>query len=100
MFDDYLAKTKAEGIKVIFVYTPLYIGATRKIENLKEMYDKYQEYANKYDIPILDYTYMDICYDTTYFYNAMHLNKIGAEIFSDTLANDIKRLGIIKGIRE
>ena len=43
---------------------------------------------------------MDICYDTTYFYNAMHLNKIGAEIFSDTLANDIKRLGIIKGIRE
>ncbi len=95
MFDDYLAKTKAECIKVLFVYTPLYIGATRKIENLKEMHDKYQEYADKYDIPILDYTYMDICYDTTYFYNAMHLTKTGAEVFSDSLANDIKRLGII-----
>lgn len=95
MFDEYLAQAKAEGIKVVFMYSPVYIGLTRKVLNPQEMHDKYQEYADKYDIPILDYTYMDICYDTTYFYNAMHVNKKGAEIFSDTLAKDIKRLGII-----
>ena len=59
-----------------------------------------KQYADKYEIPVLDYTYMNICYDTAYFFNAMHLNKTGAEIFSDTLANDIKRLGIINGILE
>lgn len=96
MFDKYLADAKAEGIKVVFVYTPLYIGATEKIENIEEMHSKYQTYADKYEIPILDYTYMGICYDTAYFYNAMHLNKTGAEIFSDSLAHDLKRLGILK----
>ena len=95
MFDDYLAKAKEEGIKVLFVHTPLYIGVTEKLDYPERMNAIYQKFADKYDIPILDYTYMDICYDTTYFYNAMHVNKLGAEIFSDTLANDIKRLGIL-----
>lgn len=94
MFDEYLSKAKTEGIEIVFMYAPQYIGATRKIENLKEMHDVYQKYADKYDIPILDYTYSDICYDTAYFYNAMHMNKDGAEIFSRILANDIKRLKV------
>ena len=95
MFDEYLARNKAEGIKIVFVYSPIYIGVTEKMTNLEEMYEAYQRFADKYDIPILDYTYMDICYDTTCFYNAHHLNKKGAEIFSDSLANDIKKLGIL-----
>lgn len=95
LFDRYLSDAKAEGIKVVFVYTPMYIGATKKFEAINEMHATYQKYADKYDIPILDYTYMDICYDTTYFYNAMHLNKTGAEIFSDSLAHDIKKLGLL-----
>lgn len=96
MFDQYLSDANAEGIKVVFVYTPMYIGATKKLENIDEMYATYKKYADRYDIPILDYTYMNICYDTTYFYNAMHLNKTGAEIFSDSLAHDIKKLGLLK----
>lgn len=95
MFDTYLAEARADGIKVLFVYAPIYIGATRKMKNIKKMRDTYQTFANKYEIPILDYTHMDICYDTTYFYNASHLNKRGAEVFSDSLASDIKRLGIL-----
>ena len=50
---------------------------------------------DKYDIPILDYTYMDICYDTTYFYNAMHLNALGADLFSEKLAHDLASQGFI-----
>lgn len=96
MFDEYLAKLKAENIKIVFVYSPLYVGAMRKFTNVKEMYSTYQRIADKYDIPILNYMNMDIASDTTYFYNAMHLNKRGAEIFSDSLANGIKRLGILR----
>ena len=96
MFDTYLAEARADGIKVLFVYAPIYIGATRKVTNIEQMYDTYQTFAKKYEIPILDYSQMEICYDTTYFYNAMHMNKLGAEVFSDSLATDIKRLGILK----
>lgn len=96
LFDAFLKEVTDEGIKVLFVYTPLYIGATYKMTNLDEMRTFYQRIADKYSIPILDYSYMDICSDTAYFYNAMHLNRKGAEIFSDSLANDIKRLRILK----
>lgn len=92
MFDDYLAKAKAEGITVVLVFTPQYIGATEKTTNHSYMHECYNRFASKYDFPIMDYTYMDICYDTAYFYNAMHLNRKGAEIFSDSLANALKRL--------
>ena len=96
MFEEYLAETKADSIKVVFVYSPYYIGATGKITNLEEMQSFYQDIANKYDIPVLDYSQMSICSDTTFFYNAMHLNRRGAELFTDSLANDIKKLGVLK----
>ncbi len=96
MFDDYLCKVKDEGINIVFVYTPTYIGLTKKMYSYhQQMHDNFQKYANKYNIPILDYTDLDICYDTAFFYNSMHLNKKGADIFTDSLANDIKRLGLL-----
>jgi len=97
LFDKYLAKADSENIQVIFVYAPIYIGATEKMKNIKGMYQMYDSIARKYNIPILDYNYDPICYDTTYFYNAMHLNKTGAELFTTKLAHDIDSLGIIKG---
>ena len=95
MFEDYLAQVKADSIEMVFVMAPIYIGATEKMTNLQEMYDCYRGYAERYDIPLLDYTYMDICYDTCYFYNAMHLNSTGAGIYSRKLAEDIKALGLL-----
>ena len=94
-FDEYLAKAYSENIKVIFVYAPQYIGATEKIKNIGGMYQMYDSIAQKYDIPILNYNYSPISYDTAYFYNATHLNKKGAELFSVKLALDIDSLGIL-----
>ena len=95
LFEQYLDEVQADGIKMVFVYAPIYIGATEKITNLQEMYSRYGAYAEKYGIPVLDYNYMDICYDTCYFYNAMHLNSTGAGIYSRKLAEDIKALGLL-----
>ena len=95
LFDKYLARAYSENIKVIFVYAPMYIGATEKVINIEGMYQMYDSIAQKYDIPILDYNYNPISYDTAYFYNAMHLNKKGSELFSIKLAHDIDSLGII-----
>lgn len=95
MFDDFLKLARSENINVVFVYTPMYIGATKKMTNLEEMHRYYETFANKYNIPVLDYTWMDICDDTAFFFNAMHLNIRGAEIFSDSLAHDIKKLNFL-----
>ena len=90
LFNEFLFEMRNNGVKVVFVYTPIYVGATNKMTNLDEMYDFYRKIAEKYNIPILDYTYLDICNDTTYFYNSMHLNRIGAELFTKRLAKDLK----------
>ena len=92
IFDQFLASVRKDSIKVIFVYAPLYIEATKKIRNIEGMYQMYDSIARKYNIPILDYTYAPISYDTVYFYNATHLNKRGAELFSAQLAHDIDSL--------
>lgn len=96
MFEQFLEERKAERIQVIFCYAPIYIGFTNKVENLDEFFACYKDYAERYDIPILDYTYQELCMDTAYFYNATHLNRQGAELFSTQLAHDLDSLNLIE----
>lgn len=95
MFDDYLSRCANEGVRVVFVFAPIYIGVTEKVKNVESVFDYYDSLASKYHIPILNYTYDSLSYDTTYFYNASHLNKSGAEIFSRHLAEDINRMQLL-----
>lgn len=93
IFDRYLQQCKQEGIAVVMVYAPFYIGATEKMGSAADtMFSLYQGFADKYGYPILNYTYDSISYDTLNFYNASHLNRRGAEQFSLKLARDIKEL--------
>ena len=93
IFDRYLAQCQAEGIQVVMVYAPFYIGATQKMGSaVDSMFALYQDFADRYGCQILNYTYDSICYDTAYFYNASHMNRQGAELFSTKLAHDLKVL--------
>ena len=92
-FDHYLSYCKENGIQVIFVYAPLYYGLTEKLgADTTIMFEHFQHYADKYNCPTFNYLYDSICHDTAYFYNANHLNRRGAELFSTKLANDLKEL--------
>lgn len=95
MFENFLDESKQEGIKIIFCCSPIYIGATKKVDNLQDFYNTISSYSEKYDIPILDYTYSELSYDTCYFYNATHLNIYGAEWFSTQLAHDLDSLQVL-----
>lgn len=95
-FDSFLGDVISKGKKVVFVYTPLYKGLADKITNLERMYDVYGELANKYNILVLDYTGEEMCKDTRFFYNATHLNKVGADIFTLQFSNDLDSLNIIR----
>ena len=96
LFDDFLQEVTAEGIKIVFVYAPFYEEGLEKIVNLEEMRSFYAAYARQYGIPVLDYTTLDICKDTSYFYNASHLNRKGAEAYSKALAEDLESMGILQ----
>lgn len=92
MFEEYLVQCKEEGMWVVMVFAPIFIGVTEKMDSVQLMFDTYQAYAEKYDCPVLNYTYDSLSYDTDYFYNATHLNKKGAKLFSTKLALDLKEL--------
>lgn len=93
IFDRYLARCQAEGIQVVMVYAPFYIGATRKMGPAADtMFALYQSFADRYGCQILNYTYDSLSYDTLNFYNASHMNRRGAEQFSLKLAKDLKAI--------
>lgn len=93
IFDRYLAECQEEGIHMVMVYAPFYIGATYKMGTaVDSMFALYQSFADRYGCDILNYTYDSISFDTLNFYNASHLNRRGAELFSTKLAKDLKKL--------
>lgn len=98
IFDKYLAFCEKENIKVVLVFAPIYIGVTEKMKSPGKMFRFYQAFADKYDLPMLNYTYDPISYDTTFFYNATHLNKLGSQLFSTKLAQDIDSLQLFSSV--
>lgn len=94
LLERFLQETQQDSIPVIFVYAPLH---NRLKENLKEKKTRkaYQDLSQRYAIPLLDFSTMDISSDTSYFMNGHHVNQKGAEIFSTALAHSIDSLKIL-----
>ncbi|GHT04081.1 hypothetical protein AGMMS49525_10040 [Bacteroidia bacterium] len=90
LFDSFLKECEASGVQMVLVFSPQYIKMTEFTKNRDTEMQLYRSFAEKYNIQFLDYSDDPLCYDTTYFYNAMHLNKKGAELFSLKLAKDIE----------
>lgn len=93
--EDFIFKEQKDSIKVILVHSPFYRKGFEKIINYENMMTMFQNIADRNNIPFLDYSNDPICYDTSYFYNAMHLNARGADIFTAKLAHDLDSLNII-----
>ena len=89
-FEDFVQHTQKDSIPIIMVFSPIYYKA-RELTNNKNQFDEFLAgLGRKHNIPILRYDDDPICLDTTYFYNATHLNKLGSEIFSRKVATDIR----------
>ena len=87
LFEQYVEKASNEGIRMVFVLPPLYYR--KQVQNLDKMLDYYTELGNRYQIPLLNYYPSEICRDSTNFMDSNHLNRQGAEAFSDSLARDL-----------
>jgi hypothetical protein len=95
LFEKYLIECKEKNIKVILVYPPEYIDGQRFTENRDKIMKLYKSFGLKYHIPFYDFSNDSISYQKKYFYNTEHLNKTGAELFTQKLIKDLQENGNI-----
>jgi len=98
LFDRYLNECRTNNIKVIFVYSPEYIEGQRFVKNRDEIIGVYTKFSKKYDIPFYDYSNDSLSFQRKYFYNALHLNKVGAELFTGKLIQRLKADSLVTGM--
>ena len=93
-YDAYLQYCKANNIKVIMVYTPVYYEEPAYINNAAEIKGLFTTLSQKYDMPIIDNSNDTLSLHKKYFFNSQHMNKTGADIYGPMLAEEVK--GMIK----
>ena len=95
LFRLFLSEVSAEGIKIVLVMSPYYDCPGLSQDLMAKNREYFETIAREYDIPFLDYSDIPQCEDKPLFLDGIHLNKKGAVFFSELLANEIIRLGII-----
>jgi hypothetical protein len=96
LFNDFMQECNELDIKVIMVYTPEYIEGQNYVVNRTEVIAKYQSISKNYEVPFLDYSNDTMSYVKDYFYNTLHLNKKGANLFTQKLIDDLNEIKIIQ----
>jgi hypothetical protein len=89
LFDDFLDESVTARSIVFLVNPPSYYESQEYINNYDSILDIYRKYQKKDQVFFLDYSNLDLSRDTLYFYNSQHLNKLGSELFTKRLAEDI-----------
>ncbi|MDR0811171.1 MAG: hypothetical protein LBN23_02700 [Paludibacter sp.] len=92
LLDTFLCECKRSDVQVVMVFTPEYIKAVEATADTAEVLNHYRLLSAKYGFPFLDYSRDSICYNTAYFYNALHLNQKGTDLFTEKLARDIEKI--------
>ncbi|REG99091.1 hypothetical protein [Flavobacterium aquicola] len=90
LFETFIQECKRMKINLILIYTPEYIDGQKFVSNRKEVIAIYAKFSKLYDLKFYNYSNDPICFDKAFFYNASHLNKRGAEIFTKKFASVLK----------
>lgn len=92
LFEAFLDQCVADSIRVVLVYSPLYVGAQEKMTDLDKAKGYFQEQADRYGFVYLDYTGCDICRDTSNFCVSVHMNPTATKEFTRMLCRDLDSL--------
>ena len=99
LFDKFINECKSQNIKLFFVYTPEYIEGQEFVKNRDVVMSILAKFSKQYHIPFYDYSNDALSFQKKYFYNANHLNKTGAELFTHKLIDTLKNTSIIKELK-
>ncbi len=81
---------QANGVPLLLVYSPEYAGMQRMTNNRAQIFAEFQDLADRYHVPLWDYSNWTYDNDRAFFYNSQHLNATGAALFSADLAGRLK----------
>lgn len=89
LFKHFLEGINKQGIRFRLIYSPQY-SFSKYVKEHEEYIKKLNSIAFEYGYEVKDYSFMELCHDKNYFFDATHLNLTGANLFSQKLAEDIK----------
>jgi hypothetical protein len=81
-----------KNVQVMLYYAPEQQASFPLYKNRAEVLALYQQIAQQLQIPFINYAKGDIVLHKEYFYNAYHLNRTGADMFSHMILTDILQL--------
>jgi hypothetical protein len=85
-FEDFVRTAKNNNIKLYVIQSPILV----KHFNSSVSLDTIKSILNRYNEPYWDYSFDTAFYKKQYFYDNLHLNTTGAELFTSKLVSDIK----------
>ncbi len=80
------------GVALVFVYSPEYAEMQAIEANRAEIFAKFRELCDRYQVPLWDFSASEICRSRDNFYNSQHLNAKGASLFSADLTRRLAGL--------
>lgn len=96
LFEGYLAECKEDGVFVLLVNSPVYAPTIKKVKNIDEVNDYFENVAQKFGYKYLNYTEnYDLCNDTLNFCVSVHMNPKATDRFSSDFANDLLSSGLL-----
>lgn len=90
LLDDFLGRLTRMNVPVLLVYAPQY-----RDSRYSDWHSKYlnviRKVSTKFNVPFIDYCTLELCTDKSFFFDATHLNKKGANEYSRILGLDVRR---------
>jgi len=87
-FETFVEEIQDHGIELILVYSPEYIEGQSLIKNRAEIISLIAGMAKHYNLPFYDYSDSAISENRDLFYNTLHLNSSGANLFTEKFIKD------------
>lgn len=96
-FEELIQTCKEQGMAMLFFYAPEYKRSNQKcISNFSGVMNYYDSVAARYSIPFVRHDTLALNDSGALFANVMHLNRKGAEVYSNFFAKQLSELGWIK----
>jgi len=86
-FENFVRVLTEKHVKLYVIQSPLYVKPFPTSVSLEGM----KAILAKYNVPFWDYAFDTSFYKREYFYDNIHLNDKGAQLFSARIASDIKQ---------
>jgi hypothetical protein len=91
IMEDLIRVCHDKGIKLVFVYSPEYREMQMLTKNRAEIFAKFSELSERYNVPLWDFSDWNNANNHELFRNSQHLNAEGAKVFSQDLANRLAK---------